>query len=138
MDDVDKVDEVIEDGDSSSWDGVESADDNAPYHILLTTQQKEALVALNDALHDGETMESLLERFHAVSMAIFTSQRADSERHRFHLPLEFFTIAFNIRKDGSIRKPASIAPNVTVQQYWAQFTILHNAVVTPGPTSVSE
>jgi hypothetical protein len=135
--DVD-ADDVDEGDGSRSGDEmeceVECADDK-PYPILLTVQQREALIALNQALHNGKTLESLLELFHAVSIAIFTTQRSDAEQRHFYLPLEFFTIAFNSRKDGSIRKPVSMAPNVNVQQYWAQFTIMRDAITSPAPIS---
>jgi hypothetical protein len=98
------------------------------YPILFTEEQRAALRRLYCGLQDGKADESLLALFHDVSLAIFTTQRNDAERCRFHLPLDSFIISYNLRKDRSFRKPVSIAPGVSILQYWAQFTVLHDAM----------
>jgi hypothetical protein len=136
-----KDDEEMEDDEMSDAGENEDIDDgsDAPsnhdednlekrYPILFTSEQRGALRHLYCGLRDDQPRDALLVLFHQVSLAVFTTQRADAERSRFHLPIDTFIISFNIRKDGSIRKPVSIAPGVSVLQYWAQFSMLCDAM----------
>lgn len=105
------------------------------YPILLTEEQKNALTNLDDALRSNASQDSLLALLHSVSLALCTTEPLDPEKHRFYHPIEFFIMASNLKQDGSFKKPVSIAPNLTILQYWIQFTILRDAVKSPEPTS---
>lgn len=146
-DDGDDTDDVnFADGDDRSSDGddVDSRSPNPqntfdagqnPYPILLTLEQKRALLELDHSLRNDTSQELQLSKFHAVSLALCTTQPTDAEKSRFHHPIEFFILASNLKQDGAFKKPVSIAPNLTVLQYWIQFTIIRDAVLSEDPTS---
>jgi hypothetical protein len=146
-----KDDEEMDEGAENDPGRNEDIDDNSStpsnhnedssgkrYPILFTLEQKHALQCLYSGLRDNKPNGALLDLFHKVSLAVFTTQRADAERCRFHLPIDAFIIAFNLRKDGSIRKPVSIAPGVSTLQYWAQFAILYDAMKSQPRASIAE
>jgi hypothetical protein len=123
--------------DSGTDDGEGSTtEDNTTYPVLLTTQQCTALHKLWTALLDAKPDDHLLPLFHEVSLSLFTTQREDAEMCRFHLPIESFIILSNLRKDRSIRNPASTGPELSMLQYWAQFTILRDAMISGEPVSM--
>lgn len=105
------------------------------YPVLLTSQQRDSLHMLSLAMRDQQADDELLSHFHKVCLSIFTTQRGDAERHRFHLPIESFIIMSNLHLDGSIRSPANAGPQLSMLQYWVQFTILRDAMLSDGPAS---
>lgn len=120
----------LEDDLTSSYKG------NMPdYPIALTEDQRMSLTMLRDGLKQNLSQNDLLELFHQVSLSLFSSQPEDSERLRFHQPIEYFILAFNLRKDGGFRKTIAISGSLSILQYWAQLTALRDAVFSPEDTA---
>jgi hypothetical protein len=107
-----------------------SDDDNGKdYPILLSHAQRVAARCLCEALTNGESDDHLISLFHTLLLSVFTSQPPNAESHRFHLPVEAFIIGCSLRPGGFIRKVVSLAPDLSKLQYFAQFSILRDAML---------
>jgi hypothetical protein len=105
-------------------------DDNGKdYPILLSHMQRVAARRLCEALANGEADDHLISLFHTLLLSVFTSQPPNAESHRFHLPVEAFIIGSSLRPGGFIRKVVSLAPDLSKLQYFAQFAILRDAML---------
>jgi hypothetical protein len=124
-----------EDGESSDDSGMDVDEDVTEYPVLLTPEQRTALLKLAFALKHGKPNDTLLSLFHNVCITLFTTQRDDAERYRFHLPIESFIIMSNLHSNGTIRSPATAGPELSMLQYWVQFTILRDAMLSEAPIS---
>lgn len=113
-------DEATEDGDFRK------------YPVFFSKEQRRTLLALYDGLEQGSDDDALLKQFHEASLALFTTAAKDHEHHRLHNPVEAFIITFNLRMDGSFRRPEGIAPNLSILQYWAQYSVLYNGIFAKG------
>lgn len=118
----------ISDSDSSS--------EQVAYPILRTKELTDALRSLDCGLRSDASQIALLHMFHNVSVALCTTQPSEPEKHRFRHPIEAFILASSLKRDGAFKKPVSIAPNLTVLQYWIQFVILRDAVNSQEDTSM--
>lgn len=127
-----------EDDDNDTFLGVSSDEEPEEdrlksYPVFFSEEQRRTLSELYDGLNAGSDDDALLGLFHEASLALFTTETKDHRHHRLHNPVEGFIISFNLRMDGSFRRPEGIAPNLSILQYWAQYAVLYDGVYVKSP-----
>lgn len=99
------------------------------YPVVYSAAQRLACLDLHNKLQAKDSSETdLLRSFHNATLSLFTSQVEQAEHFRWHIPIESFIISFNLREDGSFRRPEAIASNLSILQYWAQFAVVFEGV----------